>query len=57
MSLCGCHSICDFSHKKGREGEGEEEGEEEGEGEKHESGEREESACYKRRPPFSQLIR
>ena len=62
MSLCGYHSICDFSHccslhgrrKKGREGEGE--------GEKHESGEREESACYKSRffcnpSPFSQLIR
>lgn len=52
MSLCRYHSICDFSYKKGREGEGE----------KHESGEREESACYKSRffcnpSPFSQLIR
>ena len=49
MSLCGYHSICDFSHccnlrgrrKNGREGEGE--------GEKHESGEREGNACYKSR--------
>ena len=40
MSLCGYHSICDFSHccslrgrrKKGRKGEGE--------GEKHERGEK-----------------
>ena len=62
MSLCGYHSICDFSHccslrgrcKKGREGEGERE--------KHERGKGKGAPAIRAgffviRPPFSQLIR